>query len=283
MSLQINTTSNQQIRVKTIGFSGGERHVELSDLPDQITGPITIQANILTSNDLMDLLLVENALQNQYSGQVSINLELPYLPYSRQDRVCSQGQAFSLEVITRLIQTMAIDQLVTWDCHSEVGVEMTNAKNISPTEIIQSNDELLTLLSAPDTVLICPDKGARSRCLQIKESLGIEEIIYCEKKRDPATGKINHTDVLADDLSNAVAVITDDICDGGYTFIKIAEQLHKKNVGKVILFVTHGIFSKGLDVFDGLIDHVFTTDSFPNQENKKLTVIKFSTNSGAKK
>ena len=70
--------------------------------------------------------------------------------------------------------------------------------------------------------------------------------------------------MISDDLSGQCAVITDDICDGGYTFIKIAEQLRQKNVGRIVLFVTHGIFSKGLGVFDGLIDEVITTNSRPS-------------------
>ena len=90
--------------------------------------------------------------------------------------------------------------------------------------------------------------------------------MYCEKQRDPATGKISQTKVLSDDLSGRCAVITDDICDGGYTFIKIAEQLQAKNVERIVLFATHGIFSKGLDVFDGLIDEVIT---IPRMSNKR--------------
>ena len=117
-----------------------------------------------------------------------------------------------------------------------------------------------------------------SRCTDIKEQLNLGEIVFCEKRRDPATGKIYKTDVLADDLSGKCAVISDDICDGGYTFIKIAEQLREKNIEKIVLFVTHGIFSKGLDVFDGLIDEVITTTSFTHQHHTKLRVINFEYN-----
>jgi ribose-phosphate pyrophosphokinase len=34
-----------------------------------------------------------------------------------------------------------------------------------------------------------------------------------------------------------------------------------------MLYVTHGIFSRGLGVFEGLIDQIFTTDSFLNVQN----------------
>lgn len=98
------------------------------------------------------------------------------------------------------------------------------------------------------------------------------------ENRDPVTGKIQNSHVNATDLSGKTAVITDDICDGGATFIGIAEELKKLNCQHVVLYVTHGIFSKGLAVFDGKVDRIFTTDSFPQIANEKLSVIHFDSN-----
>ncbi len=84
------------------------------------------------------------------------------------------------------------------------------------------------------------------------------------------------THVHATDLSGLTAVITDDICDGGATFIGIAKELRRLNCHKVVLYVTHGIFSKGTEVFDGLLDQLFTSDSFPQQPSDKISVIAFA-------
>jgi len=159
-----------------------------------------------------------------------------------------------------------------------VGKPSLLTKNINPAEIIQSDAELLALLQDQNSVLVCPDKGAVGRCTDIKEQLNLNDMVLCEKRRDPSTGKIIKTEVLIDDLSGKCAVITDDICDGGFTFIKIAEQLRQKNVSKIVLFVTHGIFSKGLEVFDDLIDEIITTNSFTQTANPKLKVINFAYN-----
>ncbi|MCZ4141643.1 ribose-phosphate pyrophosphokinase, partial [Escherichia coli] len=94
--------------------------------------------------------------------------------------------------------------------------------------------------------------------------------------RDPVTGKILGTHVHATDLSGLTAVITDDICDGGATFIGIAKELRRLNCHKVVLYVTHGIFSKGIEVFNGLLDQLFTSDSFPQQPSDKISVIAFA-------
>jgi hypothetical protein len=58
----------------------------------------------------------------------------------------------------------------------------------------------------------------------------------------------------------------DDICDGGGTFNLLAEAWKRKlridQHSKLELFVSHGIFSKGLDAIDPVIEHITTTDSW---------------------
>ena len=271
----INLASGREIKHTVLGFSGGERHVQLEGLSAANVNEVLIRARVSNSDDILDLLLLENALRHKYGNELKLNLELPYLPYARQDRVCAPGQAFSLEVFSNLLRMLRINKLVTWDCHSKVGVTLSGAINVTAAEIIKSDNSLATLLKDKDTVLVCPDKGAVGRCTDIKKSLGLNDMILCEKKRDPATGKIYKTEVLADDLEGKCAVVSDDICDGGFTFIKIAEQLRDKNVDKIVLFVTHGIFSKGLDVFNDLVDEVITSNSLQQSDHPKLRVINF--------
>ena len=275
MTTSITTKDGQAVQFKALGFPGGERHVELSSNSDH-TEFVFISARLKNSNDLMDLMLVVNALKHRFGSELAIDLELPYLPYSRQDRVCSEGQAFSLEVMVQIIKAMGVRRLITWDCHSSVGVDLTGAENISPVDVIRSNQNLVSLLQADETVLVCPDKGARNRCKEIKEAIGVPTMVSCTKQRDPDTGKITRTEVDTESLEGKTAVITDDICDGGYTFLKVAEQLKAKGVEKIVLYVTHGIFSKGLEVFDGLIDQIYTTNSFEHEACEKLIELNYT-------
>ncbi len=277
MPVRLFDTQNASLEVTFLTFSGGERHVQIGTF-DEVTN-FTIRAELRKAEDIFDLLLLADALNAQYE-KPGLRIEIPYLPYARQDRICAPGQAFSLKVMAGLLaQIKNVAELIIWDCHSPVGTELTGAKNIPAQDIIKSNFELISLMNGLESVLICPDKGAVKRTEAIATALGITDplpIIYCEKVRDPATGQILRTEVKADDLGGKTAIITDDICDGGYTFIKIAEILREKNVDKIILFVTHGIFSKGLNVFDGLIDHIFTTTSFPHEPDPRLTVIPYA-------
>jgi ribose-phosphate pyrophosphokinase len=274
MSIAITDGTGNIVEATNLGFSGGERHVQLQPADTIDATRFTLRALLHTSDDVFDLLLTRNALHEAYPA-AGFDIEIPYLPYARQDRVCAPGQAFSLKVFTQLLGPLGpTDRIAVWDCHSHVGVTLTGAINVDATSIVLANDELRSLIQAPNTVLVCPDKGARDRCQSMAAALD-RPLIYCEKVRNPATGRILRTEVDTDDLTGKTAVITDDICDGGMTFIKIAEELKAKRADRVILFVTHGIFSKGLDVFSGLVDHIYTTNSFSQVNDDRLTCMQF--------
>jgi len=274
MPIEIFNDQNTALKFKLMSFSGGERHIQLEEAAPAAS--YTIRAYLRDSTDVMDLLLLGNAV-SALAPDAPLYVEIPYLPYARQDRVCAPGQAFSMKVMANMLNTMEnVNQLVVWDCHSPVGVQLTNASNISAHEIMATHAELSAVIRAEDSVVICPDKGAIGRTQETAKAFGDAPIVYCEKVRDPATGQITHTQVNTDTLAGKTAIITDDICDGGYTFIKIAEQLKAKGAERIILFVTHGIFSKGFGVFDGLIDEIYTTTSFKHAPTKGLNVIDYA-------
>lgn len=278
MPVKLFDTNKNTLDINFVQFSGGERHVQLGTFENKTA--YILRADLRASNDVFDLLLTADAL-NQKFDNCELFIEIPYLPYARQDRVCAPGQAFSLNVLAGLLRQIEnVKKVIVWDCHSAVGIERTGAENIPAEDIIKTNSALSALIMDLNSVVICPDKGAVHRTRDIvnafEKDFQPEPIVYCEKVRDPATGQITHTDVKVESLKGRTAIITDDICDGGYTFIKVAEQLKAKGADKVVLFVTHGIFSKGLDVFEGLIDHVFTTDSFEHAPDPRLTVIPYN-------
>ena len=277
MTITVTTDKKTVIDTTLMTFSGGERHIQLGNIDNTPITHVKVIARMSSATDIMDLLLVVNALRHRLGITLAIDLTLPYLPYARQDRVCATGQAFSLEVFATVLSTMALRNITTWDCHSHVGLELTGAVNVTPENIIANSPALVSLLTSPNSVLVCPDEGAKGRCQDIQDALNISTTVQCYKKRDPSTGKILRTEVNVDSLAGKTAVITDDICDGGYTFIKIAEQLKAKGAEKVVLYVTHGIFSKGLAVFDDLIDEIYTTNSFEqNASDTRINEIKFA-------
>jgi len=262
---------------KTFLFPGGEVSVKLpSNMPDVIIdSEVMIKAKIKNSNDLMELLLVKNTLDVKY-GAIRQSLVIPYLPYARQDRVCNEGESLSIKVIANLINSMKFNRVVTYDNHSDVSTALIdNCRNRAPETLMDRSSAIRAVLGDLTTSICCPDAGAAKKIYSVSKAFGGVPILMADKVRDVKTGEITHTSVSCEELHGKSIMVVDDICDGGLTFIKLAEKLKEKGAGYLYLYVTHGIFSKGMECLN-IYDHIFTTDSYAEIEDKseKLTVIK---------
>jgi ribose-phosphate pyrophosphokinase len=89
--------------------------------------------------------------------------------------------------------------------------------------------------------LCYPDKGA---LIKYKDMYNFP-YIYGNKTRDQETGHILDYQLVGDCDGQRVLIV-DDICDGGMTFQLLARDLLAAGAKEVNLFVSHGIFSKGL-------------------------------------
>ena len=210
-----------------------------------------------------------------YGPTVMLLLTIPYFPYARQDRICATGEAFGLKMMCELINTLKAMCVTVVDPHSDVLFGMIeNVKVIDQLAVVKSHQKFLSDIGQlENSCLLAPDFGAMKKTSKIADafyhetqSKSVVDVFFAEKERDLATGDIIRT-VIHGDLTGRNVIIIDDICDGGRTFIEIAKVLKEEyKVASISLFVTHGIFSKGLEVFDGLIDNIYTTDSVTNPE-----------------
>lgn len=228
--------NGQEIASAAKKFSAGE--VQLVIPPTLISSDNFVEANIKCSDGIMLLLQLASVLQGKKSY-----LYLPYLPCSRYDRVEEPYDCLSIKVVTNLINSMGFDKVTIEDCHSDVGIALLDrAVNIEQHELVQS---LVPSLNTYDAI-IAPDAGAMKKAGKLAKALGVP-LVKCDKVRDFKTGKITSFTVPEKELSLfAKVLIVDDICDGGGTFVGLAEAVHRV-VPEVDLYVTHGIFSRGID------------------------------------
>jgi len=265
--------AGQKYRAQVMTFHGGEEHVQLPpgetyvDEAGRIE-PVFIVARLRCSRDVIELLMTTEALKKRYP-YCRFHLKMPYLPYARQDRRCNVGEAFSLKVFTGLINSQGYASVTVYDCHSHVGTGLLdNCGNVDVATILgrRMHDVIR------GKTLVSPDAGANSKVFEAGKQLGCP-VVRADKVRDPATGEITFTKVLADDLQKAEVFVIDDICDGGRTFVELAKSLKKVNAGKMSLYVTHGIFSNGFDELLSYYDHIYTTNSFYRGSNKECVTV----------
>lgn len=258
-----------EIQFESFIFSGGEPHIKINPNFDK-TKSITITHRLNSFNDLGLLCIAVDALQRMDAKLE--NLIIPYFPAARQDRVMIQGEPLSVKVYADIINTFNFKKVIVFDAHSEVTPALlNNCLVVTNHTFIQKVIQEI----GNEVLLISPDGGALKKIYKVSEFLAGVEVVECSKSRDVKTGKLTGFKVYADDLQGKDCLIVDDICDGGGTFIGLAEELKKKNAGKLYLAVSHGIFSKGFDELK-CFERLFTTDSFKNVESNCLTQIKLN-------
>jgi ribose-phosphate pyrophosphokinase len=266
------TVWNGDFETESFTFTGGEVQVKLKCVaqkdslglaPELPCGDVTVLARIQSSDDLVQLMLACEILGRCRETSLR-RLVIPYFPYARQDRVMHGAEAFSLKPIAKLINSLGFEEVVTLDPHSDVTPALIeNVKTISQADLTWHHSALRKVAESPQLRLVCPDAGAAKKMIEVAKRINVP-IIHASKRRDVATGEIFRTEVHAtrDQVEGLDMLIVDDLCDGGKTFVNLAEHLRELGAAKVYLYVTHGLFSRGVGVFKGLIDEIFTTDSF---------------------
>jgi ribose-phosphate pyrophosphokinase len=259
-------TAQPEIIFQNFTFSGGEPHIKIN--PDfDTTQKVTLTHRLNSFNDLGLLCIAVDALRRM--DVKNIDLFIPYFPAARQDRVMIKGEPLSIKVYADIINGMQFDKVFVFDAHSEVTPALVNN-----CEVIPNHTFIETVVKAigNGVKLISPDGGALKKIYKVSEFLGGVEVVECSKSRDVKTGRLSGFKVYNDDLQGADCLIVDDICDGGGTFVGLAEELKNKNAGKLYLAVSHGIFNKGFEVLD-CFEKIFTTNSFKNFEGERVEVI----------
>lgn len=250
--------------IEFFAFPGGERHIRLP--AEQLAAIETldkdwvIEARVYTPADIMDLMLVTDALRRVIPAGSVLRLVMPYVPYARQDRVALDGEPLSAAVFCTLINALGFDSVEVWDPHSDVTPALLRNVRIRPTKELmqQTFDEKGMAHLLANCAFVAPDAGARKRVAALAKDFGTD-VVFADKKRDPTTGKLSGAQVLGDVPARPLLVV-DDICDGGGTFLELARVLREKTDQPLYLYVTHGLFTKGLDALKGCYDGVFSAN-----------------------
>lgn len=253
---EITTEDGRKVSYSLLNFSGGELQPRVTDIVGK-GEYVYIRADLTSSEKIMELVLLVDALRRAAGDGVKLHLICPYLPYARQDRVCSTGESLALKVMCDIINSLKFVTVSVWDVHSDVALALLN-------NVYHVHQRVFVgRIKWENTVLVAPDAGAIKKTLETAKALALP-MVRADKIRSVDDGSITGTVVYSENVGDKDFLMVDDICDGGKTFIELAKVLRPLTAGKIYLYVTHGIFSKGLDVFDGLIDGVYTANPFPN-------------------
>lgn len=252
------TIRNGECRhVKIHHYPDGQKNVALDmEWFNNPKEPIAILCNIRDFDDLELLLCIVAALRKE--DFFISRIDYKYLFGLRSDRSFERGMPnYARDVLCPILDNLSIPQKRILMPHN---FAITNAAYdfyppLTGCTVIGADESAINRNTFP----ICNKFFHKTReDGKIKVSLR-QEFYSC----------------LEDSPDYFPILIVDDLCDGGATFISIAEYLMEHFPDrKRHLYVCHGLFTKGVDHVAAHYDKIITTNSYQNFDaHPKLEVI----------
>ena len=209
-------------------FPSGETHAQWERL---MTG-VTIEYHARNWSDIMNLILLDRTAK---AAKADVQWFMPFMPFARHDRRRTFHDCNDLHLAMEMLKGIRV---CVADPHSYVSEVMP---------YIPQRDCVNGLMGTGgfDVDVVCiPDHGATKKAHEWFINTGAEWIVQGSKVRDPKTGDLSGFSI--DDphrVKGSRVMIYDDICDGGATFIGLADVLRKHGAAQINLGVTHGLFT----------------------------------------
>lgn len=255
-------------RVEVNKFSNGESFIKSEGLKVK-DGVNEIKVKFESDEDITHLIFLKGHLEEL---RIKCNLVIPYMPYSRMDR--TEGiRVFTLKYLCRIINNLGFETVTIYEPHSEVTTALLDrAHVVNMTKYL--TEELLKELNRgeEEIYLVYPDAGAAKR---YGKEINYENILTANKERDFRTGMIKSLEINGDiKQSGFKAIIVDDLCSKGGTFMMTASKLKDMGASEIYLVVTHceNTVFEGSLLNSDLVKGIYTTDSILSKEHEKIRV-----------
>lgn len=235
-----------------------------------------------TDHNLIEFCLLCDALKRH--GVKEITAVIPWLGYSKQDKVFRAGEPLSVKVIAQMLQVVPLEKIITFDLHNLaiLGFFDVPVVNLSARELFldyfrksipgldrQSRDQRYR-----QTLVVAPDAGAVKASTAFAHELGVD-VAYVDKKRDLTSGAVS-IDGVSRDVTGTRVVIVDDMIATGSTLIEVSHYLKEKGAAVVSVAATHHLYVPGTQgkLEQSAVDELVVTDTVSVKEkSKKLTVL----------
>lgn len=219
------------IDVRWQKFPDGEIYLRAEESAEEII----IMGSILTSDDLVELVLLKDVFINS-----EITLIIPYMGYARQDKQFNPGEPLSARAVAGTLG-MNTERVITINIHEKTVLDHFGT-NVTDLSLSSSMGKRIAELSLHNPLILSPDEGAVGLARDI-ENFGGWESDYLQKTRlngeqvriQPKTIPVKTRDV----------VIIDDIIATGGTQSTAAKMLMNQGAKTVHTICVHGVLASG--------------------------------------
>ncbi len=264
LETEISKFSNGEKRVRVLGEAKGQNIV----LVQSFSQPV--------DEHIMETLLLIDALERL--GCRHINVIIPWMGYSLQDKVFREGEPISAKVVADLISSAYAKRVYILDLHntSIPGFFALPTHHLTAETLFA--DYVEKTFSSEETIVASPDFGGLKRARHFAKNLGVD-LVNVDKSRDLKTGKVSAVD-LHGEVQGKIVLLFDDVIVSGGTVVEVAKLMKEKGAKQVHFFATHGLFANNaIDKLEASeVDSIVITNSIAqSKESTKIVSLDVAT------
>lgn len=243
-------------------FPDGEAQITLGEFSHK--DEINVRCRITSAEELFILMQVSDILRRH---GMRFSISIYYLMGMGMDRVMSFNRPYTLNMVVHVLDNLGAYGIYLFCPHSSTALDLfryTSVAQINP-------DRLDSIVNTTfnDYQIVLPDAGAIERA-------GVHDIpegvLIGEKVRNVTTGKIESIKIKNPEvIDGRPLLIQDDLCDGGGTFIGLAQAIREINPkADINIVVCHMVNPKGIENLSKNFNHVWFTNSYKDWQNEVL-------------
>lgn len=270
------TSIAQKLNLKLIDteiskFKNGEKRVWIKE---NLNGENVVLVQSLSApvdEYIIETLLITDALER--AGARNVNLVMPWMGYSLQDKLFRAGEPMSAKVISDLISHTYIKRIHLLDLHNTSIPGFFSLPTHHHSAMGLFKEYIKKKVDLDKSIVVSPDFGGLKRARMLADELELD-LANIDKHRDLATGKVTPMGVSGS-VEGKICLIYDDVINTGSTVIEVAKFLKSHGAKEVHFFVAHALFAQnGVTMMtDESINSVVITNSIHHTELPEKIVV----------
>jgi ribose-phosphate pyrophosphokinase len=191
--------------------------------------------SIPVNDNLMELLLLIDAFRR--ASAHSINVVIPYFPYSRQERMAKGREAISARVVASMIEGLGARRVIFVDIHNKAiqGFFTIPADPLSALPVLS---DYFAKKEFENAAIVSPDVGRAAMAGKYAERLHLPLVVMHKRRLGPKETKTTH---VVGDIKNRTPIVIDDMIASGSVLRQLDALYDRGASGKAYFAITHPI------------------------------------------
>lgn len=221
---------------------------------------------------IMELLITIDAIKR--ASAKSVNVVLPYFPYSRSDKKDQPRVPITAKLMAEIIEAAGATRVITCDLHNsaiqayfdDIICDRLTGEYVLEKYFLEKKIE--------DMVIIATDAGSAKKAYKYSKFFNCP-IALVDKRRDANNDKAISTTIIGE-VEGKNAIIFDDEISTGGTLMETVNILHKSGVKNIYAAATHGILvGEAIErIKNSPIKELVVTNTVPVPKEKRIEKLK---------